>query len=380
MVRASVADLCTILRNTRMILPGLGLCGVAPAAKTCNNAVYRLLKIRGGSVESARLVKPDQIDQWIPASTLVSSQPGRWDGLDLTTQAHVPWGGEVPALRDNLITVFMRPGHVRRHLDGPWQNEEVEPGDVSFIPSAMASTWYWNDPLENIHLHISDRYLGRIAREMFGHDFSRVTLADKLKIADPHVAFALGLLADEARRGGEAEHLYVDAIATQLCVHILRRYSSHRFPLRRASTGLGAAQAARVAEYIEAGLSQSLSVGSLAGIAGVSCFHFSRQFKATFGSPPHSYVLARRLERARVMLLSGEQPIKKVAAACGFYDAAHMTRLFQKRFGSTPGATRTHNQSDREIAKRSVGSNIEPPGSRRSGAVSPPDAGYFLDA
>lgn len=292
-------------------------------------------------MESAALINPDQIDQWIPASTLVSSRPGRWDGLDLTTQAHAPWGGTVPALRDNLITVFTRPGRVRRHLDGPWQCEDVQAGDISFIPSAKCSVWHWNEPLQNTHLHISDRYLGRIAGEMFGRELQDISLVDRLRIADPHVAFALGLLAEEARKGGQAEHLYVDAIATQLCVRLLREYSSTRHPCRAKSAGLSTAQAGWVAEHIEANLSETLSIAALAQIARVSSFHFARQFKLTFGCPPHGYVLARRLERARVMLLSSDQSIKQIAGSCGFYDAAHMTRLFQKRFRLTPGAVRS---------------------------------------
>jgi AraC family transcriptional regulator len=50
--------------------------------------------------------------------------------------------------------------------------------------------------------------------------------------------------------------------------------------------------------------------------------------------------MARRLDRARRLLAETAMPAKEVAAACGFADQAHLTRLFARRFGVTPSAFR----------------------------------------
>jgi AraC-like DNA-binding protein len=60
-----------------------------------------------------------------------------------------------------------------------------------------------------------------------------------------------------------------------------------------------------------------------------------RAFSHRFGIPPHRYVVARRIEAARKLLLAGA-PIAQTAAAVGFYDQAHFTRHFRHHVGTTP--------------------------------------------
>lgn len=67
--------------------------------------------------------------------------------------------------------------------------------------------------------------------------------------------------------------------------------------------------------------------------------HLVRVFGREYGLPPHRYVLGRRLDRARGLLLAGE-PIAAVAVEVGFHDQAHLTRHFRSLLGTTPGAFR----------------------------------------
>ncbi|WP_371661567.1 AraC family transcriptional regulator [Streptomyces sp. NBC_00280] len=67
--------------------------------------------------------------------------------------------------------------------------------------------------------------------------------------------------------------------------------------------------------------------------------HLVRAFSAAFGMPPHRYLTARRVDRARRLLLDG-LPVGEVATATGFYDQAHLTRHFRKLVGVPPGRYR----------------------------------------
>jgi AraC family transcriptional regulator len=58
------------------------------------------------------------------------------------------------------------------------------------------------------------------------------------------------------------------------------------------------------------------------------------------GEPPHTYVLRRRLERAREALQTSDEPLLAIALRLGFSDQPHLTRLFRRRFGVPPGAFR----------------------------------------
>ena len=78
----------------------------------------------------------------------------------------------------------------------------------------------------------------------------------------------------------------------------------------------------------------------LARELGTHPSHLVRVFRREYGLPPHRYVVGRRLDRARPLLLAG-MPIAEVATATGFHDQSHLTRHFRALLGTTPGAFRS---------------------------------------
>jgi AraC-like DNA-binding protein len=99
---------------------------------------------------------------------------------------------------------------------------------------------------------------------------------------------------------------------------------------RQASQGIR-----RAVEFIHAQLSQAVSLQQLAQIAGISKFHFLRQFKAATGLPPHEYQTQLRISRARRSILKGT-PLALVAADLGFVDQSHFGRHFRRIVGLAP--------------------------------------------
>ena len=91
-----------------------------------------------------------------------------------------------------------------------------------------------------------------------------------------------------------------------------------------------------VEDYLRAHCAESVSLTRIAAVAGLSCFYFIRVFRANFGVTPHVYLTTLRLERAR-RLLQTSMPIAQAAVAAGFSDQSHLTRLFKRVYGTTPG-------------------------------------------
>ena len=84
-----------------------------------------------------------------------------------------------------------------------------------------------------------------------------------------------------------------------------------------------------------------LPPGKNAAVARLSPYHFARQFKAATGLPPHQYVTARRVERAKQLLQgAGGLSLAEVAARAGFSDQSQFTRHFKRHVGVTPGRFR----------------------------------------
>ncbi|MBT9458705.1 MAG: AraC family transcriptional regulator [Burkholderiaceae bacterium] len=79
------------------------------------------------------------------------------------------------------------------------------------------------------------------------------------------------------------------------------------------------------------------TLAELAAMAGLSRYQLLRRFTQAYGVPPHAWLLQQRVERARRLIRDGNDLVT-AALAAGFADQSHMTRLFGRHFGFTPGA------------------------------------------
>ena len=94
--------------------------------------------------------------------------------------------------------------------------------------------------------------------------------------------------------------------------------------------------AERLRDLLEVEAPEAVTLAAAGKILGASPAHLVRCFTRTFGIAPHAYVLGRRIEAARQLLLEGES-IAHVAAHVGFCDQSHLTRHFKRHVGTTPG-------------------------------------------
>jgi AraC family transcriptional regulator len=102
-------------------------------------------------------------------------------------------------------------------------------------------------------------------------------------------------------------------------------------------------QARCIQGYIAANLHSTIRVMDLVRVVQFSPNKFDRAFKEIFGSTPHQYVMRRRIERAQSLLLMTNDALRQIAAECGFVNPSHLSNLFRRVVGETPGKwRRTH--------------------------------------
>ena len=106
---------------------------------------------------------------------------------------------------------------------------------------------------------------------------------------------------------------------------------------------LSSEQCARVLSYLEAHFTEQIRLKDLATLIHVSAGHFCRAFKGSFGEQPRLYLMHRRMEHAKELMLLGDLPLSQVAVACGMVDQAHFCHTFRRVTGQTPGAWRRQN-------------------------------------
>jgi AraC family transcriptional regulator len=137
--------------------------------------------------------------------------------------------------------------------------------------------------------------------------------------------------------GPEAvDRLYCESLGIVLAHELVRLGS----PVPRVEPpvrgGLAGWQERTVANYIEEHVADQISLSTLAQLARLSPYHFSRAFKQTFGMPPHRFHTHRRIERAKSLLANAAASVTSVGMEVGFCETSSFSAAFRKATGVTP--------------------------------------------
>jgi AraC-like DNA-binding protein len=161
----------------------------------------------------------------------------------------------------------------------------------------------------------------------------------------PQVQLTARRLAAETQASLPGRQLRIDSLVVDLLVGL------HRAAGRPASTpSLVVAPRHRAAveavqRHIHAHLAEELDLATLAALAHISPFHFSRLFRAVTGLPPHRYLRRARLEGAEQLLSDGDATITAIANQVGFSSVSHFIVAFRRHTGLAPGQYRAALQS-----------------------------------
>ncbi len=179
-------------------------------------------------------------------------------------------------------------------------------------------------------IYLGPRALRRLSEAVFGKP-DVVPYVEHNAVADPRLA-SLVFAAHEA----------IEQSASRVTreTHLIEAYAhlagAHALVQAVPATPPGAsARVSRALELMHDRFADNLSVGELAGVSGLSPFHFIRLFRQVIGMPPHGYLTQIRLQHARAALAAGIAPAA-AALAAGFCDQSHLTKHFKRSYGMTP--------------------------------------------
>jgi AraC family transcriptional regulator len=277
-----------------------------------------------------------------PSSPIVFQRQAAWEGIRL---AHYRFRtGELPPHRgkEHLITIALGgncQGEIRTAAG--FHTSYQTKGSICIIPAGHIFSARLEGESEHLAMYVEPSLLLHAASA--SQTSAIVDVVEKCLPGDPvisNVAFALLAELDSDGRVGVSGRLYTESLANVLAVHLLRHHTSLGNVEQRFTGGLSGQRLRLVTELIADNYSRDLSLAELAGAAGMSPFHFAREFKRTTGTTPHQYLIKFRINRAKALLAESQMPLVEVGFRSGFSHQSHFTRLFHRVTGTTPHSYR----------------------------------------
>lgn len=227
------------------------------------------------------------------------------------------------------------PLRIEAHVDGARVDARVRKGQSIIMAAGRSNSWRWDRPTEEALIFIHPDYLREVA-EQTGADAPDVL--DRFVFEDPGLRRTILTMVDELATPVGPSGLFLDMAAQAVALRLLRRHCQGKQVAGEAL--LSARQLRRIIDMVENRLCTDIDLNSLADAAGVSRFHFVRSFKATTGLPPHRWLTARRMERAKTLLEKTGFGMLEIAAAVGFESQSHFGQVFRLHAGMTPSQWR----------------------------------------
>lgn len=242
-----------------------------------------------------------------------------------------------PSLNHHYLTMHLGGAkRVKRCGEGRTEVADIPCGALSIVPAGAAFEWSTRGPVEFAHLYLSPQTIERVSDEEFECDPATLGLQARLGVCDPLLQALFLTMLDELALRSAGSRLYLDTLLHALILRLLRAYAGAPAAPLRARHAMAPVRLRRVLDFVEANLAHDIRLADLAGVAALSPFHFSRAFASETGRSPYAHVVQRRIERAKVLLSDGCDPVATVAAQCGFHSAGQFARMFKRATGQSP--------------------------------------------
>ncbi|HEX7026586.1 MAG TPA: AraC family transcriptional regulator [Gammaproteobacteria bacterium] len=285
----------------------------------------------------------------VPGQLINNSASCNWSSLflcDFIMPDFLP-DGPAPGIPDYSFGLFHSgslAGEYSLQSDS-WSPQDVHAGQICFLPPGHHINWHWwplkNDkPLKLVIAHLSFELVGKKALEVFDVDPGRVEVKTALIAADPLLQQLILALKNEVERGNPSGALYGETAAEMMAIHLLTKHCVVRPEMASCKQGLSSGQLRKVFEYVDIHLDREISLNELAGLAGMSGYHFLRMFKRSTGLTPLQYMIRRRMETAKELLTRTKLSITEVALEAGYENTSHFINLFKRYTGVTPAVFR----------------------------------------
>lgn len=193
-------------------------------------------------------------------------------------------------------------------------------------------------PFDALHFYVSRAALDEIADEQGAPRIA--TLFCERGTFDPTVWHLGQALLPALERPGDMCAMYADHLLLATHSYFAVTFGGMKAAAPVSRGGLAPWQVRCATELMMSRLADDVTLAEVAAACDLSPNYFARAFKQSVGAPPHRWLLLQRVQRARSLLRNADRSLGEIAAACGFADQSHFTRVFTGIVGISPGAWR----------------------------------------
>ncbi len=282
----------------------------------------------------------EALQKIFPFAPLATSYGMGWKGLQAVRylKSHISELSAAGTTRTHVLVLTIQPSEkMDLRYEGVKRDRPLPAGSITLVPAGSSVLWRRQGSIDSLLIYLEPSLVARVAAESFEFDSTRTVVPPLDGLNLPELRSAMVAVDAELRAGGVGGPLFVESLATILCVHLIRHITGPQRLPASANGVLSRRKLYTVIEYIMENLRGSPTLEQMAAVAHLSPSHFARQFRAATGLAPHQYVIARRVERAQQLLREEDDlGLGEIAFRTGFADQSHLSLHFKRIVGVTP--------------------------------------------
>jgi AraC family transcriptional regulator len=288
-----------------------------------------------------RIFKTDEIHDVLRrfrADIAATSDGLGWSSTYASVQREQPFEATFTEVPDCLMVLHRSgPVDITYKGDGRTVNRRLPRGGIFFMPAGHACNVALRGHLDTTHIYLrAELFAGEDGEYIARPADMAPRFGDQDAILE-HLALAI----DEAVRNGvPRSSLLVDPIARAMASRFVALDRGSDATGLRPPGQLSTRHLRRLREFVEASLDSDIRLSAMAQACGLSTEYFAKVFKNSVGVSPYQYVIGLRVERAKQLLDDDSLSLPEIALQCGFSHQEHMTRMFRRFTGETPGRYR----------------------------------------
>jgi AraC family transcriptional regulator len=268
---------------------------------------------------------------------LRSSSGRGWNGFGAALLGISAGTHRIPAMPHHRVGVHVGPPVMARCLCEHRRYARVQAhGDADVIPAGLEGQWTDESDCTILSIWIGDTFTQKTL-EQLELKSGATAIRPQLQMRDARFQHLAWALKAELESGDASNSLFAESLCTAMVIRLAGSGADAAMAtLEGRRRTLASRTAISVIDFIEGNLDQRLTLDELAALAQLSVPHFKVLFRETLGVPVHRYVVQRRVERAKALLMQGKLSTSQVALETGFSHQSHMAHWMNRLLGLTP--------------------------------------------